>query len=219
MTTTEFVKQVVLLSEGKLPTFTTGTPKWERIVAQGNFYLRQLAFEMGIDWHFFYDPSYSIGTASGTAYELDDDVQKLSSQEGDQVLITTADVVVGFDVVPANRLNEHRNRNVVAKVGREIRFSRPIQDTLIGGAITAPVYLYPEPFSNPNAEIEPQEATSWLVLATAADRVKNDVTRKDLRADLVGQANNAMSTLMEQNDGQINQAYKGWSPTGHIGEW
>jgi hypothetical protein len=213
--TVDFVKEVVLLSEGKLPTFTEGSPKWERIVAQGNFYLRELANETGVDWNFFYDPDFSIGTASTSLeYSLDDDIAKLSHQEGDSVLVTNDDQVAPYIIVQPNRLREYRNQHAVAKVGRTLRFSRPINEKLIGGAITAPVYLRPEPFTKANQEIEPQEVVNWLVLATAADRVKNDATRKDLRADLVNQANTAMTALMEINGSQVEEAYRGWNPIG-----
>lgn len=49
----------------------------------------------------------------------------------------------------------------------------------------------------------------------AADRVKNDVTRKDLRNDLLAQANDVMTALKQENDAQISTAYTPWSPTSH----
>ena len=220
MSTDDFVKQVFLLTTGKLPTFTEGSPNYERIVAIGNFYLRQFAFEYGVDWNFFYDPEFSIGTASNeTSYSLDDDIYKLSSQEGDSVIIRNGDLERDYTIVSSNRLREYKNKNAVAKVGRNLRFSRPIDETLQGGDITAPVYLTPEPFKRAKQEIEPPEITNWLVFATAADRVKNDATRKDLRADLAAQANELLESLKEINNGQVSEMHRGWSPTQHIGEW
>ena len=221
LTTSSFVSNVVLLSEGKLPTFATGTTKWLRIVAQGNFFLQQFARERGIDWSYYYDPAYSFGTVTANqSFEVPEEVAKVSQQEGDFVRITHTDGnYTDYSIVSHDRLKDYPSGNYCARVGSDLRFNVAFSATSpqLGGTIGVPVYLYPDTFSADGEDINHPDP-NWLVLAVAADRVKNDVTRKDLRADLVGQANEIMLGLKEDNDAQITKAFTGDSPTEHTEE-
>ncbi len=208
MTTAQFVSNVVLLSEGKTPSFATGSTKWLRIVAQGNFFLQQWARERGVDWYSLYDPALSIGTVTATGtYDLDDTISKVSPQEGDAIRITHIDdTYTDYTLVSADRLKEYTSGNYVAKIGRTIRFNKVFSsiDPQFDGDITVPAFVYPETFSADADEVVIDDP-NWLVFTVAADRVKNDVTRKDLRADLVAQANESMLGLREDNDSQVNE--------------
>ena len=81
------------------------------------------------------------------------------------------------------------------------------------------MYLYPTAFSADADEIDMPDA-NWLVYVTAADKVKNDVTRKDLRADLVAQANEAMISMKDDDMAQLEEVNRPWNPLSHVGmDW
>jgi hypothetical protein len=208
------VSNVYLQATGKLPTFTSGSTKWLRIVAQGNFFLQQWARERGVDWYTLYDPAYPLGTAStAQEYDLDDEILKISQQDGDSLRITHTDLrYTDYTIVNADQLRDYNYDHYVARVGRRIRFNRPFLSTnpQFGGTITVPVYLKPEIFSADTDEINIDDP-NWLVFVTAADMVRNDVTRKDLRADLISQANEAMMAMREDNESQFSEVLRPWS--------
>jgi|GEM_PF-758112 len=218
----ECVNQAFRAATGKLPTFGVGSKKWNNLVASINFYIGQWAREPGVDWNSLYDPAYSLGNITATAtFDLGDEVRKLSQQEGDAIRITRTGSTqyTDFDVVSSDRLKEYASGNYVAQIGKTIRFNKAFTSAnpLFGGAITAPVYLYPETMTRSNDTI-PVDDPNWLVLMVAADYVRNDITRKDLRADLVDEANASMQRMKTDNNAQIETAYTSWSPTGHIGD-
>ena len=216
MITSDFVSNVVVRSEGKLPSFTTGSTKWLRIVAQGNYFLRRFARERGVNWNRYYDPVKSFGTVTATAtFAVPSTVYKISPQEGDTVRIThTSGAYTDYTLVPHNQLKKYATGNYVAKIGRNIKFNQAFTATSpqFGGTITVPVYEYPDTFSADDNEID-HDDPDWLVCSVAADRVKNDVTRKDLRSDLVAEANEILQGLKEENDSQYEEIIKDWNPT------
>lgn len=188
-----------------------------RIVAQGNFFLKQWVREPGVEWNSLYDPAYSLGTVTATdTFAIPAAVYKLSPQEGDYVRIehSGSDSYTDYELVPHDQLKKRYNSgNYCAKIGRNLVFNTAFTatDAEFGGDITAPVYLFPAEFSADTDEIEIDDP-NWLVLVTAADRVRHDVTRKDLREDLVNQANVAMAVMKEDNEGQINEVVRPWNP-------
>lgn len=221
MTTAEFVNEVVLLSEGKLQNFPVGSTKWNRVVGIGNFYLRQFAKEKGIQWGMFYTPEFSLGTVTAGLKEvaLDDDIYDISRQFEDPLRIkhSGSDNETHFTFVNPQELQRYKHGDYCAKLGRFVRFNRTFtaDNPEIGGEIVVPVHVIPDPFSKEKEEI-PAEIGEWLVLATAADRVKNDVTRRNLRQDLVSQANQAMLSIQEKNEGQLSEVSTPWNPTSHL---
>jgi hypothetical protein len=216
VTTSEFVSNVVLLSEGKLPTFASGSTKWLRIVAQGNFWLQQFAKERGIDWNWYYDPIKSFGAVTATAtFAIPSTVQKISQKEGDTIRIVHTDSrYTDYALVAHDQLKRYDTGNYAARIGSNIKFNQAFTATSqqFGGTIYVPVYEYPSTFSADGDDIDHPDA-NWLVFTVAADRVKNDVTRKDLRDDLISQANESMLTIREDNEGQIDEVNRPWNPT------
>lgn len=210
---------VVLLSEGKLNSFSSGSTKWLRIVAQGNFYLQQWAREPGVDWNSLYNPELTITTVTATnTFNLPTTVRKLSKQEDDPVRIThlTAGQYTDYDLVRPELIRAYDTGFYVAQIGRTLRFNHTFAttDPQFGGTIKAPAYLYPDTFSL-DADTVDCDDPNYLVYMVAADRVKNDVTRKDLRADLIDQANQAMEAMKADNDAQITTPLTSWNPTRH----
>lgn len=172
--------------------------------------------ERGIDWAHYYNPVLSFGTVTATAtFAVPATVQKISQNEDDVLRITHTDSkYTDYTFVPHDQLRKYDTGNFVARIGNNIKFNAAFTATSpqFGGTITCPVYVYPATFSADAAVIDHPDA-NWLVLAVAADRVKNDVTRKDLRADLSNQANELLMALKEDNEAQVNEVTKPWNPT------
>lgn len=220
MTTAEFIPEAFRAATGKLPTFTSGSTKWNNLVASANFYIRQWAREPGVDWNSLYDPAFSLGTVSATdTFDLDDDIRKVSQQEGDflRILHTSGTTYSDYSLIDANRLREFAYGSYAAQVGRTIKFNAAFtaSSQQFGGTIYLPAYLNPEPISGDNDDI-PVDDPNWLIFVVAADYVRNDITRKDLRADLINEANQCMERMRQDNDSQISTPFAGWNPTGHI---
>lgn len=209
------MNNVFLLSEGKLSSAASGSTKWLRIVAQGNFFLQAFGRERGIDWNHYYNPVLSFGAVTATAtFAVPATVQKISQNEDDVLRITHTDgQYTDYTFVPHDQLKKYSTGNYVARIGANIKFNEAFtaDSPQFGGTITCPVYAYPATFEDDSDVIDHPDS-NWLVLAVAADRVKNDVTRKDLRADLSNQANELMQALKEDNEGQISEVTRTWTP-------
>lgn len=217
MTTSELVQEAFRAATGKLPTFASGSTKWNNLVASANFYIRQWAREPGVDWNSLYDPAFQIGTVSATdTFDLDDDIRVISKQQGDFVRIVHSGSTqyTDYDVIDADKLKDYPYGNYVAQVGRTLKFNSAFASSSqqYGGTIYVPAYLYPEEISGDNDEV-PVDDPNWLALSVAADYVRNDITRKDLRADLVNEANQCMERMKQDNASQISTPHTGWNPT------
>lgn len=213
----------MLRSEGKLANFASGSTKWLRIVALGNVFLRQFARERGTDWDRYYNPGISIGTVTATdTFNIPSTVYRVSKRIGDKLRITHLDgVTTDYTLVPHNALKKYTNGAYAAKIGQTIKFNRAFtaDDPQFGGSTALPCYEYPSTFSADGDTLD-HDNPDWLITVVAADRVKNDVTRKDLRADLIAEANEIMMSLKEENDAQLEETDQPWSPDGHIGsDW
>jgi len=183
--------------------------------------LRTFARERGVSWNRYYDPVKSFGTVTATAtFAIPSTVYKLSIQEGDYLRITHTDgTFTDYERVLANRLKEYDTGNYYAKVRNTIKFNSPFTATSpqFGGTITVPVYEYPTVFSA-DGDVIDHDNPDYLVCMTAADRVKNDVTRKDLRNDLLLEATDIMMSLKEENDeAPIDDLTRTWNPIDHVG--
>lgn len=221
MLVSEFVSDVIVRSEGKLPTFTTGSTKWLRIVAQGNIFLRQFARERGAEWNRYYEKAKSLGTVSATdTFAIPSTVYKISQRDGDSLRIVHTDGTwTDYTLIPHNQLKNKATGAYASKIGRNIIFNRAFTSTdpQFGGTVYLPCYELPSTFSADGDEID-HDNPDWLVATVAADRVKNDVTRKDLRADLVAEANEIMMSLKEENQSQDEEVNRTWNVLAHTNE-
>lgn len=160
-------------------------------------------------------------TATDT-FAIPSTVRKISQEEGDSLRITHLDgQYTDYTFVPHDKLKGYDTGNFVTKVGTNIKFNRAFtaDDPQFGGAIACPVYLYPTAFSADGDALDIPDP-NWLVYVTAADKVKNDVTRKDLRADLVAQANEAMISMKDDDMAQLEEVNRPWNPLSHVGmDW
>ena len=206
MTTSEFVQAVILKATGKASNLVSTDTKWIKIVSIANRQIRK--WERVADWNSLYDPHYVIGTVSATdTYELDDEVRKLSDTPGDTVRIvydTDNNLFSEWQVVNAERLKQYSSGNYCAQVGKNLVFNKTFKttDTEYGGSIQVPVYLYAEPLTSASSEV-PVDDPEWLICMTAAEYVRNDVTKQNQYPNLVQEANDILQTMIDDNDGQI----------------
>lgn len=78
---------------------------------------------------------------------------------------------------------------------------------MFGGTIFAPVYTFPTPLSG-DTDVVPVDIPNWLVYATAAEYVRNDVTKVSSYPTLVAQANDLMEKMKENNDASVDEIVK-----------
>ena len=222
MTVAEFIPQAFRAATGKLPTFTVGTTKWNNLLSSANFYIQQWAREPNVDWNSLYDPAYSLGTVSDTdTFDLDDDIRRLSQQEDYSVRIVHPNTIqyTDYGLVTGDRLKSYPTGNYAAQVGRTVRFNKAFTTSSqqYNGELFVPVYLFPDAVSR-TTDVIPVDDPNWLVLVVAADYVRNDVTRKDLRADLIAEANQSMQRMKADNEAQISEPLRNWNPLAHVSD-
>lgn len=213
------------MATGKLPSFTTGSVKWLKILAIANFKINEWANEPGVDWGSLYDPSFTIGTVSATdSYAIPSTVRKLSDRPGDTIRINHTGGVnyTDYDIVPHDDLKMHyagQNKNYpygyyAAQMGSNLKFNYTFTDTSpqFGGTIKAPVYTFPSQLVN-DSDVVPVDVPQWLVVACAAEYVRTSQTRVGQYPNLLNEANALMDRMKQDNDGQASQVYMPWSPT------
>jgi len=234
MTITEAVTAVYLKAVGKAVPPTTGSSKYTRIIGLLDFYQRRWAREPAVDWNSLYDPALSIGAATATdIYDLDTSaVRKLSDREGDAVRIMWTDGIgyTDYDVVDANRLKDYfygQNKEnprgfYCAQIGKQLSFNHKFvtTDPQYGGNIQVPCYGFPDVItsSNPDTEEVQVDDPDWLVARVAAEYVRNDITRRQRYPELLSEANEMMTRMIDDNGSQINTTDRLWSPFSGIGQ-
>lgn len=221
MTVEEFISDSFQAATGKVSNFAVGSAKWNNFLAAGNRYQRVWARTPGIDWNSLYDPAFELGTVTAAqTFDLDDDIRKLSQQESDVVRVLhdgSTTRWTEYTLIDANRLRDYDNNYYVAQIGRTLRFNTAFtaDSQQFGGTIYVPCYLYPEVLTSASDDITVDDP-DWLVLVVAADYVRNDVTRQDLRADLIAEANDRMEKMREDNDSQSSIILRPWNPLANM---
>lgn len=227
MTITELVADAYLKATGKTTVLTTGT-KYDRIVALADFYQRRWAREPGIDWNSLYDPAFSLGTVTATdTFDIDtSSIRNLSSREGDVVRIVWSNGVgyTDYDLVSSDTLKDYSMGvtkqspfgSYATRIGNQLVFNHTFttSDSQYGGEIFVPAYVFPEPITsdNPNDDEIQVDDPDWLVTRVAAEYVRNDITRRQRYPELLAEANEIMQRMKDDNDAQISEVYRPWTP-------
>lgn len=211
MTISDFVAQTILKATGEISTAVSGDAEWEKVRGIGNLYIPQWAREPGVDWDSLYDPESSFGTVTNTSsFGLPATVIKISDKAGDTVRIDWTDGVgyTDFQIVPANELKRYYdgNRssfagNVCAQLGRTLVFNRTFVSTdgEFDGTIKVPVYSEPALLTADGSTV-PVDNPSWLVVISAAEYVRNDITLTGQYPNLVAEANQLMQEMKDNNN-------------------
>lgn len=231
MTITEAIADIYLRATGKTTTLTTGT-KYNRILNLIDFYQRRWARENDIDWNSLYNPAFSLGTVTATdTFDIDtSSVRKLSQREGDTVRIEWSDGVgyTDYDVIPHDQLKDYSygvtKQSPIgyycAVVGDQLIFNHTFltTDKQYGGEIFIPCYVFPDEVTSANVSDDIQvDDPDWIVVRVAAEYVRNDITRRQRYPELIAEANEIMSRMIDDNDGQVDVVDKPWTPFSGIG--
>lgn len=225
MTTQEAVADVYLKSTGKTTVLTSGT-KYDKILALLDFYQRRWAREPGVDWNSLYIPDLSIGKVTATdSFDLDTStIKSLSSTEGDTVKIMWTDGLgyTEYDIIQPDSMKDYfygQNKesslgNYCAKIGASLVFNHTFttSDSEYGGDIQVPCYSYPETITGATDEEIQVDDPDWLVLRVAAEYVRTDLTRQGQYSNLLAEANEAMSRMIDDNNSQIEEVNRPWTP-------
>lgn len=232
MSITEAIAGVYLKSTGKAT--SPSTSKKNKIVGLLDFYQRRWAREPEIDWNSLYDPAFSIGTVTATdSFDLDtSSIRKLSDREGDTVRIVWTDGVgyTDYTLVDADTLKDYSygvNKEsplgfYCAQIGSQLVFNHKFisTDSQYGGEIFVPAYTFPDAITdnNPDSDEVQVDDPDWLVLRCAAEYVRTDITRQAQYSNLLVEANEAMSRMKDDNEGQTSPVNKPWVAPGGLGQ-
>lgn len=219
MTAAQLVAATILKATGKTSTATSGDTKWTKVLGIANDLIKTWADEPDVDWESLYNPEYSIGTVTATdTFAIDtDDVRKLSDKKNDRIRIVHTDGITytDYETVPANRLKYIDEGKFCARIGDNLVFNKAFvsTDPEFGGDIQAPIYSHPTTLSD-DADVVAVDTPNWLVYRTAAEYVRNDITRQNQYPNLVAEANQLMLKMKEANEAQVETVETPWTPGG-----
>lgn len=185
-----------------------------------NMYIDTWANEPGVDWGSTYDPGVSIGIVTATdTFDLDDSISKISNQPDDYAEITNTDGTISkYQTVEPKRLKVYPNGKYCAKIGRSLVFNKPFVSTDLefGGAITVPSYLFLDHLVSDSDDV-PVDDPNWLILMSAAEWTRTDITLAQNYPTLVAEANDAMAGMKIANRSQLSEIDK--TPFLHTTSW
>lgn len=233
MTVDQAVLNTYLFATGKATPPASGTTKYTKILALLNVFTQNWASEIGINWKSLRQPGgFTLTTVTATdTFALPVTIGALSNQEGDFVRIYHTDGVHESDytIVPIERLyddgptlnnwgaNTANGIGTCAVVGANLVFPRAFisTDPQFGGTIKAQGYIIPPTLTTGSNTIAVDDPF-WVCYMSAAEYVRNDITRVQQYGNLVALANNSMAGMKEANQSQLETVYTGgWSPLGN----
>ncbi|RYH70502.1 MAG: hypothetical protein EON54_01325 [Alcaligenaceae bacterium] len=210
MTLQELANAVLLKATGKATVLTPTDTKYQKILGIANAYQDSWQNEFGVDWNSLYQKDFELGTISTTdTYELDDEIRKISDTRGDFVQLFMGDNHVNYEIVAADTLKRYSDgAHVCAQIGRTLVFPSAFKEDspLIGATIKAPVYVSVEPLVNPTDDVA-VDIPRWLVVISAAEYVRNDITKQNQYPNLIAEADSLMDRMIDDNDAQVATVY------------
>ena len=204
MNAIELVNAVTLKATGKKRDLTPSDTKYQKIFAIANVIIPEWQSEPDVDWDSMYDPMYEAGNLSDNVVEIDrDEIYKVSQVPGDTVTITSGARTMEIPLVPAQQLRQYEV--ACAVVGQTLKFKGAPAE-LGSGSVTIPVYMKVNLLTGPNSRIEIDNPL-WLVNKCAAEYIKNDVSMRVHRPDLLDDADIMMDKMKDNNDAQEEALY------------
>ena len=226
MDTSDLVAAVLLKATGKTSTATSGDTKWTKVLGIANQKIDEWENEPEVEWNSLYNPALSFGAVTNTdTFAIPATVRKISDTKGDVVRIEHTDGVnyTDYQIVPADTLKDYyagvdkdtSNGNYCAQIGSNLVFNRTFISTDIqfGGTIKVPVYTFAAHLVADDDEV-PVDIPQWLVISTAAEYVRNDITRQNQYPNLIAEANNLMNKMKENNASQVEVVNRPWGVIG-----
>lgn len=200
MLVSDFVPETFLKATGEVFDGVSGDEDWLKILSIANRKIDSWMGEPGTDWDSTYQ-TVDIGTVTATdTFELDETIYRLSNDSGDSVRIVHTDAqYTDYRLVGASQLKRYTN-GVVARVGQSLKFPKAFASTDVqfGGTIEVPAFVRPDYLVNDSDEITIDDP-NWLLLITAAEWTRNDLTLAQNYPVLLQEANNAMMAMKQAN--------------------
>lgn len=217
MTLTELIQKSYLLATGKATAPSSGTAKYERLLGIANVMIQH--WEQEIDWMSLYTTSTLVPTVSATdtftMVGASPTIRRISQQEGDYIKINhTGSQESLYTLVRPDQLQRFQYSDAVARIGNSLKFSSAFTATSpqLGGTIEVPCYKYASTLSA-GSDTVPVDDPNWLVYMTAAEYVRNDVTKENQYGNLIALAQDSMNKMLEANGGQDTSLFTAWNPT------
>lgn len=209
MTLQELINAVMLKATGKATVLVPTNAKWEKIRGIANYYQQAWLNEPGQHWNSRYERARAVGTVSSTEeYELDDDIASISTAEGDSIYIDDKDGRrVNFQLVGYDDLKNYPIGNYCAKLNRTLVFNNKFaeDDPCFGCTIYAPVYTTIEDLESADDDVSVDDPY-WLVTICAAEYIRNDIVKQNQYGNLMAEANNLMTGMIQRNRaGQVRR--------------
>jgi len=205
MNVTELISKANLVANGKATAPTA--PRAAQFLAIANMLQDDWLSEPGVQWSSRYE-RLSLGNITSDRVDMDEDIYELSKREDDYIVIVSPDdpkSLAYYSLVSPDEFRRYKNDTTCAVIGDELVFGKTFEttDSYYNGEVIVPAIMRLDPLVNANDEILVDDP-NWLVYMTAAERVRNTVTKIGQYPALVQKANNLMVKMREKNDSQIN---------------
>lgn len=204
----DLVNNAYLRLNGKLPTFTAGSSKYDSMLAIGNMQIG--VWENAYDWSSLRDSALSFGTVTATdTFALPVTVNYISKSIGDTVKITRLDGTIDeYETVSIDVLHRYSG-NYCAQKGRSLVFADAFTSTSpqFGGTIKAPVYLYASRLTDGSSTV-PVDDPNWLFVASAAQSASASIVKANMYGDLLQEARGLMENMIQSDStAQVSSTY------------
>ena len=218
MTLQELINAVILKATGKANILASTDAKYKKILGIANACQQEWQHEPGQHWNSLYNRAHSLGTVSARdAYDLDDEIDTISTAKGDDVCIeTTSGQKIKYQLVSYDDLQNYPTGKYCAVVARQLVFNKVFSDTdpEYGGKIYAPVFTNVETLESADDDVQVDDPY-WLVYKCAAEFVRNDIVKQNQYGNLIAEANNLMTSMIRRNRaGQVRHVRGGWRNPG-----
>lgn len=214
MTLQELINATILKATGKPTILDQSNSKWSKILGIANAYQQTWQHEPGQHWNSLYNRACQIGSVSAKdAYDLDEDIDFISTAKGDNVYIQAADgKKVEYELVAYDDLKNYTTGNYCAIVAKQLVFNKIFgaADPEYGGKIYVPAYMNVEALEYADDDIQ-VDNPMWLVYMCAAEYVRNDIVKQNQYNNLIAEANNLMTDMIRRNRaGQVRRVRGSW---------
>jgi hypothetical protein len=203
----ELIAKSLLMATGKAKVLNETESKYVRLLAIGNIMQRMWAAEPDIEWDSRYS-TISLGSITTDVVAMDPTIYAISKREGDQIYIQHFDSEQKsyFDLVRPSELYRSGRVDVCAVVAGELKFAKTFGITTpqYKGEVFVPILLDVEDLKRSTDQVIVDDP-NWLVFMTAAEYVRNDVTKQNQYGNLVTLAENSMSKMKQNNSGQTDE--------------
>jgi len=215
MTADEIIQKAYLHANRKAIPPAVGTSKYETLLSIVDSMQKLWATEPGVEWDSLY-ALVSVGSISATdTFPIDTTIQYLSKREGDYAIASNGTSSKTYTIVKPNQLYAYRNNDVVAQVGRNLKFPSAFSasSSVFGYGLSVPAILYPDDITD-GSDVVQVDDPMWLAYMSAYEFVRNDLVKRNTKDDLLAYAEQSMIKMKQANGGQYNTVSTPWTPAG-----